>query len=331
MTSKTYKKLPFSGSCAIVAPAKKGTPLSIKKFSNFKSLTDEYGEESKDNPLVLTAKVLFLNKVSTVYCLPPSINSSPTKENYFEAFKILKCTSGFYTIVCDSNDKMIISELVKSINTGSDLPRLVFAPSKDNIKDSFDLAKEVGDKRLILSYSKTFLPSSPEYISSSLTAAAFAAKVSSIQSPLKTIIGSKISGLSLYEEPDINLSTDISNSGLSFLKYNNDKLKIYKLTSSEAIQLKSQNKINRLLIHDIIFASIVNLITKIKKSPGFNAPSLYSLMSQIILLLTCHKDNGLISDFSIPEIKIDSKINISISLKPELLFDNENINIYLSI
>ena len=74
MNNYQNKYFPSLHACAIVAPAIKGTALSIRKFKNFKSLIDEFGSESIANPLVLLAKVLFLNNLSEVYCIAPSIN-----------------------------------------------------------------------------------------------------------------------------------------------------------------------------------------------------------------------------------------------------------------
>lgn len=315
-------------SCAIVAPALKGTSMSLKKFNNFKLLLDEYGNEAPNNPIVCLAKVLFLNNISEIYCIAPSINRSPSIEEYCHAFKTLQSTSGFYSIICDSTKEEVINQLVSSIDVNTNNPRIAFAglPSTASI----ELIKSISNPRLILAHTPTFLSSLPNFTSNILTAAAFASLVSSINTLPKNLNGSYINGLCIEknfsEKSLLSNFNGPSNINISSIKYIKTQIVVQKLIPSKAISPSLTPNINYLLILDTIVQSIINLVNNIKKSPSFKFLTCRSLFSQIILILSKQKDQGLISDFLLPKINITSSINISISIKPESLFDNQFID-----
>ncbi|MBP0979375.1 MAG: hypothetical protein J6C55_01860 [Oscillospiraceae bacterium] len=315
------KYFPALSACAIVAPATKGVSLSIKEFSSFKALTKEFGPVSENNPLACIAKVLFLNNVSKIYCVAPAINSTPTEENYKIAFNILKKQKDFYSIICDSNEPKIVSELIKSINTNTGAPRLAFVGADDNFNNAQKLSSSICDDRLILAFSKSNLISNKNISASYLTAASLAACISTTPWPAQNLTGSLIIGLETKNIDQLS-EKKLYNTGLSSLRYFNNQLEVNKIISSS----KSSNNINNLLILDTVRSAVINLIYNIKSSPSFKFLSCRSLLSQIILLLSELKNINLISDFLIPKINITSSINISLSIKPDSLINHEYID-----
>ena len=315
------KYFPALSSCAIVAPATTGKALSIKEFSNFKDLTKEFGPVSNTNPMVSIAKVLFLNNVSKIYCVAPAINSTPTEENYKNAFNLLKNQTDFYSIICDSHDQKIISELIKSINTNISTPKLAFVGAPNDINEAKKLSSSICDDRLILAFSKSNLISNKDISSSYLTAASLAAFVSTMSWPFKNSVDYIVKGLEAKNLEQVS-NKKLYNAGLSSFVYLNNRLEINKIISSS----KSSNNINNLLILDTVRSAVVNLVYNIKSSPSFKFLSCRSLLSQIILLLSKLKDLDLISDFLIPKINITSTINISISVKPVSLTNYKYID-----
>lgn len=321
-----------SSACALVAPAIKGTPLTIKKFCDFRSLTQEFGTDSIEFPLVSMAKVLFLNNVSTIYCLPPSINEKPTKDNYIETFKMLKELSDVYCIICDTDDPEVITELSKSIDDNSNkTPKLGFIGLKSNPEQSIATVNDIGHPKLIFTNCQTCLTSRPELKSTALTSAGLAALVASISNPLENLTDTPILGLTIMDHFSKPLIAKLTNSGVSSIKYIRDKLYINKLLPSKPLSKDYIPNINHLLILDAVKISIINLVSNIKNSQAFNFLSCKSLNSQIILLLSDSKDLGLISDFQKPIISITSTIDITTYIKPESLFDNNFIPINITI
>ncbi len=340
------KYFPYLRSCAIVAPAKKGTALSLKKFDNFKSLVDEYGNfdedigrssEEKDLEnqiynLVPLAKVLFLNNVSSVFCIAPSIDQKPTTQNYIDAFEILKCTSGHYSIVCDSNQPDVISELIKSISDNANFPKIAFVGAPSDNQEAYNLASRLNNPRLIMTSSETSLKSDTNHSSSNLTAAALAASVSTSNSLTNSFFGKNLNGLILKNKSISKTApTDIGESTLSFLSDRNNNIEIDKLSPLGTLCKQLPANINNLLILDLVVSSVMNLIFEIKKRPSFKYITRSSLISQIMLLLSKHKEMELITDFLIPEITIKTNIRILISIKPETIFNHDYIDYEIMI
>lgn len=320
--------------CAIVAPALKGQAMAIKKFSNYKTLLDEFGDECDIYPLVTMAKVLFLNNVSTIYCIAPSINSKPTLQNYTDAFKILQCTSGFYCIACDSLNQDVLNELTKSINqpNGLTLPRLAFAPTNSDLNEARALQKQVADPRLILAFPQTCLTANPQIAFNCLTATALAALVAKAANPTANLNGSQVFGLSLKTSTfDKLLLNKLVKTGISCLQPRNGNLEVYKLTPSKSISLGLLPNINHQLILDSITTDIIEHIEAIKKSDGFNYITKNGLVSQVIVLLSNKKDIGLISSFEKPIINITSYIDIQISVHISSLLDDATISTHIFI
>lgn len=326
------KYFPALSSCAIIAPALKGSALSIKSFSNFKDLTNEFGKLDKDNPMVSIAKVLFLNNVSKVYCLAPSINSKPTEKNYEQAFKILDSNKDFYCVICDSNDSKIVSKLIETINTKTTFPKIAFIGAPDNFEKAKELSSQINNNKLILASQPTTLIADKNISSSYLTAAALASCVVAMSFPTQNLTGSLINGLELKDFNTHNVLSNqhdnkkLYNAGLSYLTYFKSQLQINKIISSSPINSKLNNNINNLLVLDSVRFAIINLVHNIKSSPSFKFLSCRSLIAQIILLLSELKDINLISDFLIPQINITSSINIFISIKPVSLINQEYLD-----
>ena len=320
--------------CAIVAPALKGQAMTIKKFSNYKALLDEFGDECDPYPLVTMAKVLFLNNVSTIYCIAPSINTQPTLQNYIDAFKILQCTSGFYCIVCDSFNQNVLKELTTHINIPNNLnlPRLAFAPTPYNLDEAIALQKQVANPKLTLAFPQTCLNSNPNIAPNCLTATALAALIATAPNPTTNLSGAQIFGLSFKTLNFNRLHLNkLAKNHISCLKPHKGNLEVYNLTPSESISPKLLPNINHQLILDSIITDIINHIEAIKKSKAFNFITKNGLLAQVIALLSNKKELGLISYFEKPTINITSSINIGISITLSSLFDTANISTNISI
>lgn len=313
----------FFSSCAVVAPAKTGTPLQIKKITNFYELIKEFGDETEEYWLTSIAKILFLNNVKTIYCIAPSVGAEPTAEDFGKAFEILKYSTGFHKIICASNNAEIISALVKSTNDYSCSPKLIFAGTPDvDDAELQNFLNKVEAPNLILTNIKSVPATNTSLKSSIFSAAALAAMVANTKLPIKNLVGKLINGIILENEyiDDKNTSVFAKNS-LSIISNIKDKPAVLKVVPSKPISPEIPPDLNINLILDLISISVVDLINGIKKSSAFKFVSHRSLVTQVVLLLSSFKKLGLILNYEMPKISCSSTIDITFSIKPASLLD----------
>jgi hypothetical protein len=280
--------------------------------------------------MVAMANILFMNGVSQIIAIAPSIGSIPSEQNYSDALQLLNTYSDFYCLCCDSPSPSVLSLLSSYCNLSFDKlqrPILAFAPANtSSLPDN-----KFENHRLFLTTPISHLINDSSIASPALTAAGISAAVASAPSPIYNLSKSDIHGLSLVSNQFFPFNPSSSNlyEKTSLLESSLGSLKISRIIPSGLFNKKRLN-INSILILDHITSDIYALIKKIYSNPFTLSCSKDSLISQIFIILDSKKRSSLLTNFDIPKVSILENSSISIELFIELPFIANILNLRLS-
>jgi len=291
---------------------------------------NEFGQESSEHLLVSMAKVLFINNISEIYCIAPSTKVKPTLQNYLDAFRIIECTSGFYSIVCDTQDQAIISLFAKSLENflKANSPKIGFVGIDNDYKNALSIAKAINNPRMCLAFPDSFCENNPNIVSSAITATALACTVAT-NNKFKNLTVPHIKPVKTLFDKDkiITLHTN----GISIVRSLNNKTIVEKVVTAGKINANLPSDIYYLLTFDNILNDIIRYVEEVKKKSTFNLVSRRALLSQVICILLKKRSLNLISSFDIPKVNYGLNSSISISVSINLFYLDQDIPIVLNL
>ena len=275
--------------------AAKGSAEEKSRLDSFSSLSALKGWEGfrEDSPCHQAGALLLEQGVGKVYLFT-------VEEDYAPSVAAAEKLWDIGAVVTDCTQKEVLRQFAQEARelSGSQLGRAVFSGA-ETVEDSLRLAEETASSRCCLCYP----PMERKGEKKSLyTAAAFAARVLTLESPAYTLNWMELEGVTCPDSPTEEEVNQLILGGVTPFENWQGKVQCIRAVTTGVHREQGMKSLNTLLIVDHVMAYLRENLTALLKSGRGKPLGGEAIASQAAVLLSNKQDEGLLTAFEPPTV-----------------------------